>query len=90
MLRIPRAAVERGASAAEKTCVILYAVASWLRQEELIPDTAALPKPRWKAKLREEWRIATGRRVEVRRPRHTVDEVAAIPGISRDESGTDR
>jgi integrase len=68
----------RGASAAEKTCVILYAVASWLRQEELIPDTAALPKPRWKAKLKEEWRIATGRRVEVKRPRHTVDEVAAI------------
>jgi integrase len=68
----------RGASAAEKTCVILYAVASWLRQEELIPDTAALPKPRWKAKLKEEWRSATGRRVEVKRPRHTVDEVAAI------------
>ncbi|HEX5725621.1 MAG TPA: hypothetical protein VFX98_09155 [Longimicrobiaceae bacterium] len=68
----------KGAVAAEKTCVILYAVASWLRQEELIPDTAALPKPRWKAKLREEWRVATGRRVEVKRPRHTVDEVAAI------------
>jgi integrase len=68
----------RGASAVEKTCVVLYAVASWLRQEELIPDTAALPKPRWKVKLREEWRAITGHRVEVKRLRHKVDEVAAI------------
>jgi len=67
-----------GATAAEKTCVILYAIASWLRQEELIPDTAAVPKPRWKVRLREEWRALTGHRVEVKRPRHDVDEVAAI------------
>ncbi len=32
-----------GAVAAEKTCTVLYAVASWLRQEELIPATAAIP-----------------------------------------------
>ncbi|HEX6159203.1 MAG TPA: hypothetical protein VF111_03490, partial [Thermoanaerobaculia bacterium] len=67
-----------GAKAAEKTCVALYTVASWLRQEGLIPDTAAVPKPRWKVKLREEWRAITGCRVEVKRPRHDVDEVAAI------------
>lgn len=67
-----------GAVAAEKTCVVLYAVASWLRQEELIPGTAAIPKPRWKVKLREEWRALTGNRVEVKRPRHNVEEVAAI------------
>ena len=67
-----------GAMAAEKTCVVLYAIASWLRQEGLIPDTAAIPKPRWKVRLREEWRALTGHRVEVKRPRHDVDEVAAI------------
>jgi integrase len=68
----------RGCVAAEKTCVMLYAIASWLRQEGLIPDTAAIPKPRWKVKLREEWRALTGHRVQVKRPRHNVDEVAAI------------
>ncbi|HEX8697055.1 MAG TPA: hypothetical protein VF746_31845 [Longimicrobium sp.] len=68
----------RGRVAAEYTCVVLYAVASWLRQEGLIPDTAALPRPRWKIKVKEEWRVATGHRAETKRPRHTVDEVAAI------------
>jgi len=68
----------KGARSAEYTCVVLYAVATWLRGEGLIPETAALPRPGWKAKLKEEWRVATGRRVECRRPRHTVDEVAAI------------
>ena len=68
----------KGAVAAEKTCVMLYAIAAWLRQEGFIPDTAAVPKPRWKVRLREEWRALTGHRVEVNRPRHDVDEVAAI------------
>jgi integrase len=68
----------KGARLAEYTCVVLYAVATWLRGEGLIPETAALPRPGWKTKLKEEWRVATGRRVVCRRPRHTVDEVAAI------------
>jgi integrase len=67
-----------GAIAAEKMCVMLYAIAAWLRQEKLIPESAALPKKGWKIKLREEWRVLTGHRVEVQRPRHNVDEVAAI------------
>jgi integrase len=67
-----------GCVAAEKTCVILYAVASWLRQEGLIPDTAAIQKKGWKVKLREEWRALTGHRVQIKRPRHNVEEVAAI------------
>lgn len=67
-----------GCVAAEKTCIILYAVASWLRQESLIPDTAAIQKKGWKVKLREEWRALTGHRVQVNRPRHNVEEVAAI------------
>lgn len=67
-----------GAVAAEKTCKALYAAAAWLRAEELIPKGAALPKPRWKVRLREEWRALTGKRVEVKRLRHHVDEVKAI------------
>lgn len=67
-----------GARSAEYTCVTLYAIASWLRGEGLIPETAALPRPGWKAKLKEEWRVATGRRVECHQPRHSVDEVKAI------------
>lgn len=67
-----------GCAAAEKTCVILYAIASWLRQEGLIPDTAAIQKKGWKVKVREEWRALTGHRVQVKRPRHNVEEVAAI------------
>jgi len=67
-----------GARSAEYMCVVLYAVAAWLRGEGKIPESAALPRPGWKAKLKEEWRVSTGRRVESQQPRHTVDEVAAI------------
>ena len=58
--------------------MVLYAVAAWLRQEKLIPESAAVPSRGWKAKMKEEWRAITGRRVETKRPRHSVDEVAAI------------
>ena len=68
-----------GAVAAEKTCVILFAIASWLRSEELIPSTAVHPSAGWKARVREEWRNETGKRSDaVERPRHAVDEVAAL------------
>ncbi|HEU0053992.1 MAG TPA: hypothetical protein VFQ39_12490, partial [Longimicrobium sp.] len=68
----------KGARSAEYACVTLYAVAAWLRGEGLIPESAALPRPGWKAKLKEEWRVATGRPVVCRQPRHSVDEAAAI------------
>jgi integrase len=68
-----------GAVSAEKTCVILYAIASWLRSEELIPSTAAHSNTGWKLRVREEWRNTTGQRTRaVERPRHAVDEVAAL------------
>jgi integrase len=70
----------RGARSAEYTCDMLYTVASWLRQEGLIPDSAALPKKNWKTKLKQEWQALTGKRVEPQRLRHTVEEVAAIFG----------
>ncbi|HEX6748760.1 MAG TPA: hypothetical protein VF092_15790 [Longimicrobium sp.] len=68
----------RGARTAEYMCDMLYGVASWLRQEELIPETAALPKRNWKVRLKQEWQALTGVRVEPKRPRHSVDEVALI------------
>jgi integrase len=68
-----------GAVSAEKMCVILYAIASWLRAEELIPSTAAHSNAGWKVRVREEWRNTTGQRTRaVERPRHAVDEVAAL------------
>ena len=68
----------RGARTAEYMCDMLYTVAAWLRQEELIPDTAALPKRNWKVRLKQEWKALTGVEVEPKRPRHTVEEVSAI------------
>jgi hypothetical protein len=68
----------RGARTAEYMCDMLYTVAAWLRQEELIPDTAALPKRNWKVRLKQEWKALTGHPVQPKRPRHTVEEVSAL------------
>jgi hypothetical protein len=70
----------KGARTAEYMCDMPYGVAGWLRQEELIPETAALPKRNWKVRLKQEWQALTGYRVEPRRPRHTVKEVTALFG----------
>jgi integrase len=59
-------------------CDMLYTVAAWLRQEELIPDTAALPRRNWKVRLKQEWKALTGHQVQPKRPRHTVEEVSAL------------
>lgn len=68
----------RGARTAEYMCDMLYGVANWLRQEELIPESAATPKRNWKVRLKQEWQAITGATVEPSRPRHTVEEVAAL------------
>jgi len=68
----------RGARTAEYMCDMLYGVANWLREEGLIPEAAALPKRNWKVKLKQEWQALTGVHVQPKRPRHAVDEVAAI------------
>ena len=59
-----------GARSAEYTCVVLYAVAAWLRQEKLIPESAAVPSRGWKTKVKEEWCALTGRRVETATGHH--------------------
>ncbi|CAN5730835.1 hypothetical protein BH23GEM5_BH23GEM5_20720 [soil metagenome] len=74
----------RGARSAELMCVVLYAIANWLRQERLISESAALPKRAWKAALRQEWQAVTGSRLEIQRPRHTMEEVKAIFGALPD------
>lgn len=68
----------RGARTAEYMCDMLYGVSNWLRQEEMIPEAAAWPKRNWKVRLKQEWQAITGATVQPRRPRHTVDEVAAL------------
>lgn len=68
----------RGARTAEYMCDMLYGVANWLRQEELIPDGAAVPKRNWKVRLKQEWQSVTGVAVQPKRPRHAVGEVVAI------------
>lgn len=68
----------RGARTAEYMCDMMYTVAAWLRQEELIPDSAALPKRNWKVRLKQEWKALTGHQVQPKRPRHTVEEVSAL------------
>jgi hypothetical protein len=59
-------------------CDVLYATANWLRGEELIPDRAAKPRQNWKTRLKEEWESITGASLCVRRPRYSVDEMAAL------------
>ena len=54
----------RGARSAELMCIALYTIANWLRQELLIPTSAALPKRAWKAAVRQEWEARTGARVK--------------------------
>jgi len=68
----------KGARTAELMCDVLYSVAAWLRDEELIPDRAALPGRNWKVKLKQEWEALTGSEVTVARPRHKEEEIGKI------------
>lgn len=67
-----------GARTAEYMCDVLYLVAGWLRDEELLPADAARPTRQWKVKLKAEWEAITGCKVQPRRPRHTKEEAAKL------------
>lgn len=67
-----------GARTAEYMCEIIYGVAGWLRDEEMIPGDAARPGRQWKQKLKTEWEAITGRSVVPRRPRHTEQEASSL------------
>jgi integrase len=71
---------KRGARTAEKVLEHVLAVASWLRDNEHIPDTACLPSGKWTEELYEDWRTRTGSTedYQVHKPRHTRDEALSI------------
>jgi integrase len=59
-------------------CDMLYAVANWLRGEELISESTAVPSPRWKKRVKAEWQRITGKVIKPARPRHSEEEMARI------------
>lgn len=67
-----------GPRATEVIVGALQSAARWLRSEEMIED-AALPPPKWRSKMREEWAAITKRPVTgPAKPRHTRSEQAAL------------
>lgn len=75
-----RQAGDTGLRGAEITMSRVLAVATWLRDEELIPTGAAVAPRTWKKELRADWVELTGERSlpEPRRPRHSLEEMRKI------------
>lgn len=67
-----------GMRQAEVTVDALYSVASWLREEELLPPTACVPAASWRAKLMDEWKRLTNEDTSPARPRHSADEMRKL------------
>jgi integrase len=69
-----------GLRGAEITVQRMNAVASWLRDEELIPAGACVGSRRWKQELAADWLELSGARAlpDPKRPRHTLDEMRRI------------
>ena len=82
-----RARGNRGLRAAEITVGRLLTVATWLRDEQLIPADAALVSHRWRAELRRYWREASGAATEYEpsRPRYTLEEMRRILRASAEQ-----
>jgi hypothetical protein len=71
-----------GLRAAERLVEALYAVASWLRDEQFLPPDAARPSTHWRERLRTEWASITGEHPRIpSRPRYTVDEYRRILSV---------
>lgn len=66
-----------GHRGAEISMQRLFAVARWLRSEELIPATACLAPETWRTDLRDDWVRLRGARHEPEpfRPRYTLEEM---------------
>lgn len=81
-----RAGKETGLRGAEITVQRVLAVATWLRDEELIPVGACVASRRWKTELRADWIELSGERaVPVpSRPRHTLEEMRTILAVAHD------
>lgn len=69
-----------GLRGAEITTARVLAVATWLRDEELIPAGASVASRTWKKELRADWIELSGERAlpAPARPRHTLEEMRKI------------
>jgi integrase len=69
-----------GARGAEVTIARVLAVASWLRDEELIPLEACRAPRTWKQDLKSDWQLVHGEHSSPQpyRPRHTLEEMRKI------------
>lgn len=73
-----------GVRMAEQVVDTIYSAAAWLRQEDLIPLDAAMPQPKWRKQLKEEWQEITDKIVKPLRPRHSRDEMRRIFDVLSD------
>jgi hypothetical protein len=72
--------VGEGYRGAEVTLTRVLTVAQWLRDSELIPADAAVPKKTWKEELRTYWSQARGVKhaPEPHRPRVTIEQLREV------------
>lgn len=79
-----RAEKQAGLRGAEVTIQRVFAVASWLRNEEEIPAGACAAWKTWKDELRADWIELSGERAlpDVSRPRHSLEEMRKIMAVA--------
>lgn len=65
-----------GARGAEVTAARVFAVAQWLRDEEIVPPQSCVPWTKWKQELADDWSKLTGNtgKAPVFRPRYKMGE----------------
>jgi hypothetical protein len=79
-----KAAAARDGGGLRRTEIIIdafYSVGAWLRQHEHLPPAVGLAPPAWRRVLRDDWLTifgVSGHDLDVRRPRHTPEELYRI------------
>lgn len=75
-----RADGEVGRRGAEVTVQRFLAIASWLREEEIIPPGACVPPKNWKELFLEDWLTIAGpdAPTEPERPRHSLEDMRKL------------
>lgn len=67
-----------GPRQAEVIVSSLYTVAQWLRDNEYIEPNTCRPRSRWRRSFREDWVSIAKVPIQLRRPRHSAEELRAI------------
>ena len=77
---------ETGARGAEITASRVFAVAQWLRDEEIIPPQSCVPWKKWKQELKDDWSKLSGNvgAPPVARPRYTLEESRKLLKASKE------